>query len=61
MISVNNIKDLYKAAEENGLSFDRLKVLEWGAEECDIWDNRKMKKSNPDTGFASKTQILNRF
>jgi hypothetical protein len=29
-------------------------MLEWGAEECDIWDRRKMKKSNPDTGFASK-------
>jgi hypothetical protein len=43
-----------KEAEANGLSYDRLKVLEWGAEECDLWDKRKMKKTNPDTGFAGK-------
>lgn len=43
-------------AEANGLSYDRLKVLEWGAEECDLWDKRKMKKTNPDTGFADYEQ-----
>ncbi len=39
------------------MSYDRLKVLEWGAEECEIWDRRKMKKSNPDTGFASNLKF----
>ncbi len=39
-------------AEEAGQSYDRLKVLEWGAEDCELWDKRKMRKKNPDKGFA---------
>ncbi len=39
-------------ADEAGESYDRLKVLEWGAEECEIWDKRKLRKKNPDKGFA---------
>jgi pre-mRNA-splicing factor SYF2 len=45
-----------KAIEEQGLPYDRLKALDYTAEECDSWERKKMKKFNPDTGFADYEQ-----
>lgn len=42
--------------EEQGLPYDRLKALEYTAEECDNWERKKFKKFNPDTGFADYEQ-----
>lgn len=45
-----------KVIEESGQSYDRLRALEWTAEECEIWDRKKQRKHNPDTGFADFEQ-----
>ena len=45
-----------KEIEEQGLPFDRMSALEWTAEEVEIWDRKKLKKHNPDTGFADYEQ-----
>ena len=45
-----------KEIEDEGLPYDRLKHLEYTAEECDAWERKKMKKFNPDTGFADYEQ-----
>jgi pre-mRNA-splicing factor SYF2 len=45
-----------KAIEEQGLPYDRLKALEWTAEESDAWERKRLKKHNPDTGFADFEQ-----
>jgi pre-mRNA-splicing factor SYF2 len=45
-----------KSIEEKGLPFDRVQMLDWTADECDTWDRKKMKKHNPDTGFADYEQ-----
>ena len=45
-----------KLIEEQGLPYDRLKALEWTAEECDLWERKRLKKYNPDTGFADYEQ-----
>lgn len=42
--------------EENGLSYERVRALEWTAEECDAWERKKARKHNPDTGFADFEQ-----
>lgn len=54
-------KDLKrKEIEETGQSYDRLRALEWTAEECEIWEKRKARKHNPDTGFADFEQSSHR-
>ncbi len=45
-----------KEIEEQGQSYERLKALEYTAEECDSWEKKKLKKLNPDTGFADYEQ-----
>ncbi|XP_078698417.1 uncharacterized protein LOC144925962 isoform X2 [Branchiostoma floridae x Branchiostoma belcheri] len=41
-----------KEAEEKGEDYDRLRMLEWTAEEVEKWE-RKKKKKNPDPGFST--------
>ena len=38
-------------AEASGEDFDRVKLLEVGADEAEKWE-RKKKKKNPDQGFS---------
>jgi pre-mRNA-splicing factor SYF2 len=45
-----------KLIEEQGLPYDRIKALDWTAEECDQWERKRLKKHNPDTGFADYEQ-----
>ena len=45
-----------KAAEEAGEDYDRLKVLDCGADEVQRIE-RKRKKKNPDPGFSSKCPV----
>ncbi|KAL5009611.1 hypothetical protein ScPMuIL_011916 [Solemya velum] len=40
-----------KECQEKGENFDRLKLLDVGADEAEKWD-RKKKKRNPDPGFS---------
>lgn len=40
-----------EAAAAQGLDYDRVKHLDVGAEEAEMW-NRKKKKKNPDPGFS---------
>ena len=42
--------------EDQGQSYDRVRALEWTAEECEQWDRKRLKKYNPDTGFADFEQ-----
>ncbi|XP_046583395.1 pre-mRNA-splicing factor syf2-like [Haliotis rubra] len=44
-----------KECEERGEVFDRVKLLDVGADEAERWE-RKKKKKNPDTGFADYEQ-----
>ena len=45
-----------KQIEDEGLPYDRVKALEWTAEEADLWERKRLKKYNPDTGFADYEQ-----
>jgi pre-mRNA-splicing factor SYF2 len=36
-----------KDIEDQGLSYDRVRALEWTAEECDSWERKRLKKHNP--------------
>ena len=40
--------------EENGEDFDRVKLMEIGAEQAERWDRMK-KKKNPDPGFSGQS------
>ena len=40
-----------------GEDFDRVKVLEMGADEAERWE-RKKKKKNPDEGFAGMHETV---
>jgi pre-mRNA-splicing factor SYF2 len=42
--------------EDEGLDYDRIRSLDWTAEECDSWERKKKLKHNPDTGFADFEQ-----
>jgi pre-mRNA-splicing factor SYF2 len=42
-----------KEIEEKGLEYERVRALEWTAEECDAWERKRLKKHNP--GSISKT------
>ena len=42
---------LLQACEEKGEDYDRVKLLEIGADEAERWE-RKKKKKNPDPGFS---------
>lgn len=44
-----------KECEARGEDYDRVKMLEIGADESERWD-RKKKKKNPDQGFADYEQ-----
>lgn len=33
-----------------------MRALDWTAEECDAWERKRLKKHNPDTGFADFEQ-----
>lgn len=41
-----------EAAESEGKDYDRMKLLEVGADEAERWERRK-KKKNPDQGFST--------
>lgn len=43
-----------KEAEKNGEDYDRLKALDTQVDMADKLDAAKRRKTNPDTGFASK-------
>jgi len=45
-------KEARKKAEEEGVDYDRVKLLEQTAEDVDIFDRRKWKKRNIDPGFS---------
>lgn len=45
-----------KDIEDQGLPYDRVRALDWTAEECDAWERKRMRKHNPDTGFADFDQ-----
>ena len=49
-----------KEIEEKGLEYERVRALEWTAEECEIWERKRAKKHNPDTGFADFEQSSHR-
>lgn len=49
-----------KMIEEQGQSYERVRALEWTAEECEIWERKRLKKHNPDTGFADFEQASHR-
>lgn len=40
-------------AEAKGEDYDRVKLLEVGADDAEKWE-RKKKKKNPDPGFSGK-------
>lgn len=42
--------------EKGGQSYERVRALDWTAEECDAWERKRMKKNNPDPGFADFEQ-----
>ncbi|KAI0231923.1 Pre-mRNA-splicing factor syf2 [Lamellibrachia satsuma] len=48
-----------KECEERGEDFDRVKLLEIGAEQAERWDRMK-KKKNPDPGFSDYEQATHR-
>ncbi|XP_041351711.1 pre-mRNA-splicing factor syf2-like isoform X2 [Gigantopelta aegis] len=45
--------------KEKGDDYDRVKLLEIGADEAETWD-RKKKKKNPDIGFSDFVQATHR-
>ena len=49
-----------KEIEEQGQSYERVRALEWTAEECEQWEKKRMRKHNPDTGFADFEQSSHR-
>ncbi|ESO84109.1 hypothetical protein LOTGIDRAFT_184158 [Lottia gigantea] len=51
-----------RAREEcvkKGENYDRVKLLDWGADEVERWDKKK-KKKNPDVGFSDYEQATHR-
>jgi len=46
---------LKKECAEKGEDYDLVRLRDYGAEECERWDNKK-KKKNPDQGFADFEQ-----
>lgn len=40
-----------------GEDYDRVKLLQVGADEAERWE-RKKKKKNPDTGFAGRCHCV---
>jgi len=48
-----------KKCEEMGEDYDRVKLLEVGADEAERWDKKK-KKKNPDVGFSNYEQATYR-
>ena len=49
-----------RKVEEEGQSYDRIRALEWTAEECEAWERKRARKHNPDTGFADFEQSSHR-
>jgi pre-mRNA-splicing factor SYF2 len=49
-----------KDIEDQGQSYERLRALDWTAEECEQWEKKRMRKHNPDTGFADFEQASHR-
>lgn len=52
-------EQLRKECEASGKNFDRVKLLEVGADEAERYE-RKKKKKNPDMGFADYEQATHR-
>lgn len=46
--------------ENSGQSYERVRALDWTAEECELWERKRMKKNNPDPGFADFEQAAHR-
>ena len=42
-----------KRIEAEGLPYDRVKNLDYTAEECELWERKRLRKFNPDTGFVN--------
>lgn len=51
--------DARKECESHGEDYDRVKLLEVGADEAEKWEHKK-KKKNPDVGFADYEQATQR-
>lgn len=49
-----------KEIEEQGHEYERVRALDWTAEECDQWERKRLRKHNPDTGFADFEQATHR-
>jgi len=49
-----------KEIEEAGQSYERVRALEWTAEECEHWERKRLKKHNPDPGFSGLDQATHR-
>ena len=47
----------WQECEDNGEDFDRVKLMEIGAEQAERWDRMK-KKKNPDPGFSGQSLHL---
>lgn len=46
--------------EMSGQSYDRVRALDWTADECEAWERKRARKSNPDPGFADFEQSAHR-
>lgn len=46
--------------EKSGQSYDRVRALDWTADECEAWERKRARKSNPDPGFADFEQSAHR-
>jgi pre-mRNA-splicing factor SYF2 len=46
--------------EQGGQSYDRVRALEWTADECEAWERKRARKTNPDPGFADFEQASHR-
>lgn len=52
-------EEMKKQCESRGEDYDRVKVMDIGADKVDMWERIK-KKKNPDTGFADWEQATAR-
>ena len=44
--------DMKEKAKEEGIDYDRVKLLDVQADEAERWERKKMAKKNPDQGFS---------
>ena len=44
--------EMKEKANEEGIDYDRVKLLDVQADEAERWERKKMAKKNPDQGFS---------